>query len=157
MLRENMPGMVERLPLIGQLDRRAVGKLVSMAEEVRLAKGETLFRRGDAAACGYLVLDGVMELTGEGSCGAARATAGMLIGELSLFAATRRPVTAVCLQHCHLARFSRDSFHRVLQEFPAEAERLRAILAQRADELSRSLATFRADVTHQASSTVTGT
>jgi len=157
MLRENVPGMFERLPLLGQLNRPAIDKLASTVEEVRLARGETLFRRGDAASCGYLVLEGVIELTREGIRGATNATAGALIGELSLFAPTRRPVTAVCLQPCHLARVSRNSFHLVLQEFPAEAERLRAILVQRADELSRSLATFRADVANQASSTVTGT
>jgi CRP-like cAMP-binding protein len=149
--------MLERLPLLGQLNRSALDRLASMVEEVRLARGETLFRRGDAAAFGYLVLDGVIELSRDGVRGATQANSGTLIGELSLFAATRRPVTAVCVQPCHLARFSRDSFHRILQEFPGEAERLRAVLAARADEFSRSLATFRADVANHANSTVTGT
>ncbi len=101
MLRENVPGMLERLPLLGQLNRSALDKLASMVEEVRLSRGETLFRRGDAAAFGYLVLDGVIELSRDGLHGATQATAGTLIGELSLFAPTRRPVTAVCLQPCH--------------------------------------------------------
>jgi len=157
MLRENVPGMLQRLPLLGQLNRSALDKLASMVEEVRLSRGETLFRRGDVAAFGYLVLDGVIELSRDGLRGATQATAGTLIGELSLFAPTRRPATAVCIQPCHLARVSRDSFHRVLQEFPGEAERLRAALAVRADEFSRSLATFRPDLANQANSTVTGT
>ncbi|MGA9487995.1 MAG: cyclic nucleotide-binding domain-containing protein [Methylocella sp.] len=44
---------------------------------------------------------------------------------------TRRPATAIAREPSTVLRISRPLFHRILQEFPESAERLRQSLSER--------------------------
>ena len=60
-----------------------------------------------------------------------RVSAGALIGESALYAPTARHVSARAAEDAVVMRIPRETFRRVLTEFPAGAEEIRAALAAR--------------------------
>ena len=60
-----------------------------------------------------------------------RVDAGALIGESALYAPTARRVSARAAEDAVVMRIPRDTFRRVLTEFPAGAEKIRLALATR--------------------------
>src|SRR5437660_522879 len=64
---------------------------------------------------------------------------GTLIGELALFTATKRPVTATALEPSTLLRIPRNLFLKMLDGFPGMARKLRDIIASRAEQSARDI------------------
>ena len=67
--------------------------------------------------------------------GARRVGAGALIGESALYAPIARRVEARAAEDAVVMRVPRETFRRVLAEFPAAADRIRAALAARTRQL----------------------
>jgi CRP-like cAMP-binding protein len=68
---------------------------------------------------------------------------GTLIGELALFAAVKRPVTATALEPSTVMRIPRTLFLKILDGFPSVARRMRELVANRNDEFARELSGVR--------------
>ncbi len=68
---------------------------------------------------------------------------GDLLGETALIVTTKRPVTAIARQNCTVLRISRALFLRVLEEYPASAERLRRDILADINALGGDLEVFR--------------
>jgi len=103
-------------------------RLLAFSAETRILRaGDVLFRRGDQADGGFVVLSGSIALSASDDGGAAERIAGPqnLIGDLALITETRRAVTAIAREPSSVLKISRVLFHRVLQEFPKSAEALR--------------------------------
>ena len=63
--------------------------------------------------------------------GARRVTTGALIGESALYAPVVRRVEARAVEDTVIIRIPRETFRRVLAEFPEAADKVRAALAER--------------------------
>jgi CRP-like cAMP-binding protein len=115
------------------LPREAMQLIAFSCEKRRLRAGEALFFRGEAGDCGYFVHSGAIVLVEEraGRTGERRVGPGALIGESALYAATARRVSAHAAEDAVVIRIARETFQRVLKEFPAGAEKIRAALAAR--------------------------
>lgn len=134
---------LSRIPLFSALEPEAL-RLIAFSAETRILRaGDVLFRRGDASDCGYIVLSGTIALDAAGDGSVAGQTVGRngLVGELALIIDVARPATAVAREPSTVLRVPRSLFHRVLQEFPRSAERIRRNMTQRlasfVDELGR--------------------
>jgi CRP-like cAMP-binding protein len=140
---------LSRLPVFSKLEPGAVRLIAFAAETRHLRAGDILFRQGDFADCGYLLLAGALTLEGViGEETLARSVkSGDLLGETALIVATRRPVTAIARQNSTVLRISRALFLRVLEEYPASAERLRRDLLTLLGALGRDLELFRRGLT----------
>jgi CRP-like cAMP-binding protein len=116
---------------LAELEPEALRLLAFSAETRILRAGDVLFRRGDSADCGFIVLSGAIALTTKDDGSAAERIVGpqTLLGDLAMIAETRRQVTAVAREASSVLKISRTLFHRVLQEFPLSAERLRRQMA----------------------------
>jgi len=114
------------------LPREAVQLIAFSCEKRRLRAGEALFFPGEAADSGYFVHSGAITLLEDGAEeGERRIGPGALIGETALYAATARRVSARAAEDSVVIRIPRETFRRVLKEFPAGAEKIRAALAAR--------------------------
>ena len=115
------------------LPREAVQLIAFSCEKRRLRAGEALFFAGETANSGYFVHSGVIMLLEDGAepKGQRRVEAGALIGESALYAPTARRVSARAVEDAVVMRIPRDTFRRVLTEFPAGAEKIRLALATR--------------------------
>lgn len=119
------------------LPREAVQLVAFSCEKRRLSAGEALFFPGEIGEAGYFVLSGEVLLTEGGAepKGARRARAGALIGETALYASVVRRVEARAAEEALLMRIGRETFHRVLAEFPEAAVKVRAALGARMRKL----------------------
>jgi CRP-like cAMP-binding protein len=129
-----------------ELEPEALRLLAFSAETQILRAGDVLFRRGDLADAGFIVLSGSIALTAKDDGSTAEWIAGpqTLLGDLAMIAETKRQVTAVAREPSTVLKISRLLFHRILQEFPQSAERLRRLMAKNLQsfvgELARSQA-----------------
>jgi CRP-like cAMP-binding protein len=128
----------ERVPTLSQLGRQALRILAIGAETRYIHGGEVLFSAGDEADGGFVIQEGRFNLSSEDGHGV---TVGpfTLLGEVALFAETRRPTTATALEPSTVLRIPRPLFVKMLDSFPDAARKLREIMAARLDQSTREI------------------
>jgi CRP-like cAMP-binding protein len=129
---------LERVPTIGLLGRPALRILAIGAETRHLRDGEILFGAGDQADGGYVIQAGRFSL--RSSEDGNERTVGTLLGEVALFAETKRAASATALERAAVLFIPRPLFIRMLDSFPEAAAKLREILASRLDQTTRQIA-----------------
>jgi CRP-like cAMP-binding protein len=134
--------LLERVPTLGPLGRQALRILAIGAEKRRVRSGDVLFRAGDEADGGFVIQEGRFSLSspedGEVTVGPCT-----LLGEVALFAETRRLATAKALEAGSVLSIPRPLFVRMLDSFPEAARKLREILAARLDQSTREISSLR--------------
>ena len=123
------------------LPREAVQLVAFSCERRRLRAGDALFFAGEIGDAGYFVHSGAILLTEKGAepKSARRVGAGALIGESALYAPIARRVEARAAEDALVMRVQRETFRRVLAEFPEAARKVRAALAARTRQLVNGL------------------
>ena len=121
---------LERTPIFADVGSDALRLLAFSTETLDLPAGGILFQRGDPAPTGFAVMRGRIKL-GAGEKGGVVAGPGALIGEMALLVETERPCDAVALEAARVLTIPRPLFRRMLEEFPAIAEGLRAKMIAR--------------------------
>jgi CRP-like cAMP-binding protein len=132
------------IPILQHLGAPALRILAIGAEGFRVEAGQVLFAAGDAADGAYVVQRGSFTLQPEHGGGEFIAGAGTLLGEAALLAETRRPATATASEDSTVLRISRAMFLKMLEGYPDAAERLRGIIAARANQWAREMDKIRA-------------
>ncbi len=127
---------LSRVPLFSVLGTNALRLLAFAAESHPFATGELLFRRGETADGGYLIVSGAVDLFASDDDEAERRIVGpgALIGEQALLAETLRPNGARAVKATATLKVTRAVFTRVLREYPASATAIRQVWAQRLHE-----------------------
>jgi CRP-like cAMP-binding protein len=118
--------LLQTSPFFAALQPEALRLIAFAAETRNFRPGESLFRQGDVADGGYVVVSGEVTLQdGEGATKSDKTVgSGALIGELALLIPSTRPVTAVAQGTASAIKISRALFLRALEESPASARRL---------------------------------
>lgn len=134
--------LLARQPLLGLMDRDALRLLAFAAESRSLRAGDVLFRRGEGSDGAFLVVSGAIALSREDDGRPAEEVAGpgALIGELALFAAVERPVTAMAREPAQVMRLPRSVMRRVLAESPDSAQAIAQAIEQRLTDFTGELA-----------------
>ena len=117
------------------MPREAVQLVAFSCVKQRLRAGELLFAAGDAGDAGYFVQSGAILLEDRRLSSSRRAAPGALIGESALYAPVVRQVDARAAEDAVLTRIPRETFRRVLAEFPEAGDKVRAALAERVRRL----------------------
>lgn len=125
--------LLSRQPLLGLMERDALRLVAFSAERRTLRAGDVLFRSGEPADGALLVISGAIALQAEDDGRPADdiVGAGALIGELAMFSAVTRPVTAIVREPAQVMRLSRSVMRRVLGEFPDSAQAVATEIAGR--------------------------
>jgi CRP/FNR family transcriptional regulator len=140
--------------LLRKLPRESAGRLPG-ERTVSLAKGETLFERGDAGDGCYWLRSGVVTVCATSATGEQRILAilgpGALIGELAMIDGLPRSATVQAVRDCSLTFISRAAFMVVLRQHPELHMEITATLAARLrqsddDMIASSFLTVRARV-----------
>jgi CRP-like cAMP-binding protein len=136
---------LSRAPLFGQLETEAMRLIAFAAESRALKAGEVLFRRGERADGGYVVVRGAIALDAreDGSPAAFIAEPGALIGQTALFLRGLRPATATAREPSAVMRISPTLVRRVLEEYPRAAAILHQALVRDLVSLSGGLESVR--------------
>jgi len=125
--------LLARQPLLSLMERDAL-RLVAFAAESRILRaGDVLFRLGEPSDGAVLVIAGAVALNSreDGQPAEEIVGPGALIGEMALFTAVARPVTAIAREPTQVMRLSRSVMRRVLAESPASAEAVAAAISDR--------------------------
>lgn len=138
-------GVLARNPTLAALEPEALRLIAFAAETKTLRAGDVLFRRDEISNDGYVVLAGSVAIdpSGLGAATARIVRPPGLIGDIALITQTRRPATAIAREPTSVMRISRQHFHRVLDEFPGSAERLRQALGARLLHFTAELGSVR--------------
>ena len=109
-----------RVPPFSLMPREAVQLIAFSSVKQRVRAGDVLFRAGEEGDAGYFVHSGalLLEETRTPAGRARRVGSGALIGESALYATAVRRVDARIVENAVLTRISRETFRRVLAEFP---------------------------------------
>ncbi len=135
---ENDIAFLERVPMLAELGGNALRILAIGAESYSVGEGETLFAPGESADCAYVIQHGSFAVTPEAANGMESiAEPGALLGESALLIEAPRRATATARQDSIVLRISRAMFLKMLESNPEAAQRLRTLLASRADQLAR--------------------
>lgn len=97
------------------------------AERLVLRAGRELFREGQSADCGYIVVSGNLTLfhdADEGRITIRPVGPGAMLGEMALIAQTTRLTGAMAEEETEVIRISRAIFRRILEEYPEAAAAL---------------------------------
>jgi CRP-like cAMP-binding protein len=124
------------------LPREALQLLAFSCEKRQLKAGQTLFVAGEPADCAFFLLTGQIALS---AAGEERLVApGALIGETALAAEVLRGAGAQASADSTLLRIPRETFRRVLSEFPEAAVKVHADASKRTRRFLNQLETIRA-------------
>jgi len=131
----------EQVPSLAALGKQALRVLAIGAESRRLASGAVLFYAGELADGGYIVLEGslVVEAGTRAQSREFTVGPGTLLGELALLTDTVSPVTAIAKEPTTVIRISRSLFRKMLEGYPAAAQRLRDMVQERLGALAQDL------------------
>jgi CRP-like cAMP-binding protein len=140
---EDEIALLERLPVLRPLGAGALRSLAIAAEILSMRPDEVLFTAGETADAAYIVEQGSLTLKPEYG-DELIAGPGALLGEVALFAETRRPATATARESTTMMRISRTTFLKVLDSYPDAARRLRELIASRTDQWANEMETIRA-------------
>ena len=126
---------------LAALPREALQLLAFSCGKRRLSAGEALFAAHDPADGGFCVLEGELVMTAQGE--ERRIGVGALIGESALLVETIRGADAVAASDSQLLVIPRETFRRVLSEFPEGAVKIYRTSTARARKLIVELEAIR--------------
>jgi CRP-like cAMP-binding protein len=122
-------------------------KIIAIGAETRqLQTGDILFRAGESADAGYVIMQGAVKLTRKGPRKSAPEITlgpGVLLGELALLTEMARPDDATATEPTTVMRIPRSLFRRVLEGFPEAALLMRDRLAQRINQATEEITELR--------------
>jgi CRP-like cAMP-binding protein len=134
-------GFFTQVPSLAALGPQALRVLAIGAESRHLPSGAVLFYAGELADGGYIVQEGSLAVEPGSPAEGREFTAGpgTLLGELALLTDTVSPVTAIAKEPTTVIRISRNLFRKMLEGYPAAAQRLRDMMAERLGTLAQDL------------------
>jgi CRP-like cAMP-binding protein len=138
----------EQVPSFAVLGKQALRVLAIGAETKTLQNGAVLFYAGELADGGYVVQQGSLVLEPNSPREGKQFTAGpgTLVGELALLTDTVCGTTAIAKGPTVVIRISRSLFRKMLEGYPAAAQKMRDMVAERVDGYTRELSNVKAEL-----------
>ena len=130
---------LSNLPLFKELSDEQCARIAERTRQVRVARGETLFRRGDPAAGTYVVAYGQVKLSFVSSTGVEKVieilNQGQSFGEAVMFLDVPHVVTAQALSDALLLLVPKETVFENIDRDPGFARRMLAGLSRRLHQL----------------------
>jgi len=132
----------ERVPPLAALGKQALRILAIGAETRHLQSGAVLFYAGELADGGYVVQEGSLLLEPGTLSEGKEITVGpgALVGEVALLTNTVCQATAIAKEPTVVVRIPRNLFRKMLEGYPAAAEKMRDNMASRLQAWTQELA-----------------
>jgi CRP-like cAMP-binding protein len=122
--------LLAKVPLFATLDDGQLRLLAFGAEQRRLAAGAELYKQGGYSDGGYVIAEGRAQLV-DGEKVIGTYGTGTLLGELALITATDHSTSAVFPDGGMVLKIPRPLFRRMLEEYPALAGTLSAVISRK--------------------------
>ncbi len=130
---------ISSLPLFKELSDEQRTRIAERTRQLRVSRGETLFRRGDPAAGAYIVVYGQVKLSFVSSTGVEKVVEilnqGQSFGEAVMFLDVPHVVTAQALADSLLLLVPKEAVFEGIDRDPGFARRMLAGLSRRLHQL----------------------
>ncbi len=127
--------ILEKVPLFAGVSETFMRELVLQLEPSVAIPGEPIVSRGEPGHRMFFINKGTVDVLGPGETDVvATLTDGDFFGEFALLTSEPRANTVVARQYCNLYSVNRESFNRVLEDFPDFAAEVRRIADERRAE-----------------------
>ena len=128
-------GRISSIPLFKDLPEDQQRDLAGIVKDMSFSRGRDIFSEGDEGTGFYVVISGrvkIYKISPEGREQILHIFGpGELFGEVPVFAGKRFPASAATLEESRIFYFSRDSLIRLIEENPAIAMNMLAVLSLR--------------------------
>lgn len=122
--------------LFSTCNKRELGRIASLADEVDAPKGKVIVRQGDSGRECFVITDGRARATIRGK-GSTVLGPGSFFGEMSLLDQGPRSATVTAETDMHLLVLGSREFSSLVNEVPTVAVRMMRGLAERLREAER--------------------
>jgi CRP-like cAMP-binding protein len=125
---------LRQIPLFADCDPAHLQVMAFASERVEFAAGQDLFRIGGKGACAYLLLNGDVEVwmdKKDTRQQVALAGPGAFLGEFAMIAGLPYSVNVTAKTQVTASRISRETFMRVVEEFPEFGNRVMGALSRK--------------------------
>jgi len=134
--------LLRRVPLFAQIEPARLKLLAFTAERLTYEAGEVLFEKGDEGDAAYVLLTGQADViirAGDGDQVVASLGKNELVGEIALLCDVPRTATIRAASGLETLRIDKQTFLRLLAEFPEAAAAVMRELALRLAHTTRDL------------------
>ena len=140
---------LRRVPFFAEIEPAKLKLLAFMSERVGFDHSKFLFRQGDSADAAYLIIEGEAEIILEGPAGpitVATLGANDIVGEMAILGEVPRNASVRAKGRLVALRISKDTFMRMVREFPNMAVSIMQELAHRVQSTNSQLQTALGEV-----------
>ncbi len=134
--------ILRNIPLFAKLEPAKLKLLAFTSERLAFAPGQPLFNQGDAGDAAYVIIDGEADVLVDTSAGKTRvATLGRnaIVGEIAILCDVPRTATVLAKSPLTVLRIAKDTFFRLVTEFPQMAVEIMRELALRVERMNTQL------------------
>ncbi len=134
--------VLRNIPLFAKLEPAKLKLLAFTSERLSYEAGQPLFQQGDPGDAAYIVMDGaadVMINTPKGPVKVATLGRNAIIGEIAILCDVPRTATVLANQPTVTLKINKDTFFRLVNEFPQIAVEIMRELARRLEKTNEQL------------------
>jgi len=140
--RRNLLALFAALPLLKELDAKAVGELADEIQWFSVPTGILLYSSGEATDGLYLIINGAFGIyvaqPSGGSRHIGKLSAGQIAGDMEVISGTARSSTLIALRDSEVAWLSSATFERLVNKHPQALRYVAKGLAEQVDTLQQA-------------------
>jgi CRP/FNR family cyclic AMP-dependent transcriptional regulator len=134
--------ILRRIPLFAKLEPAKLKLLAFTSQRLAFAAGQVLFHQGETGDSAYIVIDGAAEVsiaTPSGPVVVATVGRNAIVGEIAILCDVPRTATVTAKADLRALRIDKETFFRLVTEFPQMAVEIMRELAQRLEKSNQQL------------------
>lgn len=134
--------ILRNIPLFSKLEPAKLKLLAFTSERLTFEPGQAFFQQGDPGDAAYIVMEGAAEVlinTPRGPVKVADLGRNAVVGEIAILCDVPRTATVVALQKTVTLKINKETFFRLVTEFPQMAVEIMRELARRLERTNEQL------------------
>jgi len=134
--------ILRNIPLFSKLEPAKLKLLAFTSERLTFDEGQVLFQQGEPGDAAYIVLEGAADVlieTAKGPVKVANLGRNAVVGEIAILCDVPRTATVVAQQKTVTLKINKDTFFRLVNEFPQMAVEIMRELARRLEKTNEQL------------------
>ncbi len=134
--------ILRNIPLFSKLEPAKLKLLAFTSERLTFEPGQAFFQQGDPGDAAYIVMEGAAEVlinTPRGPVKVADLGRNAVVGEIAILCDVPRTATVVAQQRTVTLKINKETFFRLVTEFPQMSVEIMRELARRLERTNEQL------------------
>jgi CRP/FNR family transcriptional regulator, cyclic AMP receptor protein len=134
--------LLKGVPIFSKVEPAKLKLLAFTSERMNFAAGQELFHQGDQGDAMYVILGGIADVLIDsqgGQIAVAELQKNGFVGEIAILCDVPRTATIKAREPLNTLKISKDTFYRMVGEFPTMAIEIMRELAKRVEDTNEKL------------------